>query len=63
MSTNKSVYHVLSFYKFIDISKEDTLDLSQSLQVLTESLQTRGLVLIGREGINATISGKKSALF
>ena len=62
MSTNRSVYHVLSFYKFIDISEEGILDLNQSLQVLTQSLHTRGLVLIGREGINATISGKRSAL-
>ena len=62
MNSNKSIYHVLSFYKFIDFSQEDILDLKKSLEKLTESLDMKGLILIGKEGINATISGEKSAL-
>ena len=62
MNPNKPVYHVLSFYKFINISQEDLLDLKKSLEELTDRLETKGLILIGREGINATISGEKSAL-
>ena len=62
MNPNKSIYHVLSFYKFIDISQEDLLDLKKSLEELTNFLKTKGLILIGKEGINATISGEKTAL-
>ena len=62
MSASQSAYHVLSFYKFIELTQDDLLDLRRSLEQLTQSLQTRGLILIGKEGINATISGKKSAL-
>ena len=62
MGASKPIYRVLSFYKFIELTQDDLLDLSQSLEQLTQSLQTRGLILIGKEGINATISGKKSAL-
>ena len=62
MDTNQPVYHILSFYKFIDFSQDDLLDLKKSLEQLTENLHTRGLILIGKEGINATISGEKSAL-
>ena len=62
MSVSKPVYHVLSFYKFIGFSQGDLLDLKKSLEELTDCLHTKGLILIGKEGINATISGKKSAL-
>ena len=62
MNTEKSAYYTLNFYKFVDFSQSDLVDLKQSLEILTESLHTRGLILIGKEGINATISGNKSAI-
>lgn len=58
----KPSYCTISFYKFINFSQNDLLDLKQSLEIITESLHTRGLILIGREGVNATVSGRKSAI-
>lgn len=59
---NKSSYHIISFYEFTALPQEQLLSLKQKLQDLTESLQIKGLILIGQEGINATIAGKDVAI-
>jgi UPF0176 protein len=48
---------VFTFYKFIRIAEVQIDDLKNQIQKLGESHLLEGLVIFGREGINATISG------
>jgi UPF0176 protein len=48
---------VYTFYKFIQISELAVEDLKAQIQASGESHELEGLVIFGREGINATISG------
>ncbi len=56
---NLSVY---TFYKFLKIEEAQIEDVAGKIQALGDRLDLEGLVIFGREGINATISGLKSNL-
>ncbi len=62
MMTQKEPYHIISFYQFVTFSQKELLDLNQSLQMLTNKLHIKGLILIGQEGINGTIAGSGDAI-
>ena len=62
MRIEKTPYHIISFYKFIHIPYEKLLNIKKSLQDLTETSQIKGLILIGKEGLNATVAGEKVAI-
>ncbi len=53
---------VYTFYKFIKLSDDQVEILLPQIQSLGEEKNLEGLVIFGREGINATISGQGSAL-
>lgn len=53
---------VTSFYKFFPLSKKDLKNLKTELFAKGKSLQIRGLIILGEEGINATLSGYKTQL-
>ena len=61
-SEKKTSYHIISFYDFFKLSTQEALNIKQSLEGLTLSLHIKGLILIGQEGINATISGPQTAI-
>lgn len=48
---------VTSFYKFFAIPSSNLEEIKQSLQIKGEELELRGLILIAKEGLNATLSG------
>ncbi len=49
---------VTSFYKFFPIAKKSLPDFKKKLEDKGQTLRVRGLILVGEEGINATISGE-----
>jgi len=52
--------NIVGFYKFINITKLKKH--KQNLQALMVKNEVRGLLIIAKEGINGTISGKKNAI-
>ena len=48
---------VTSFYKFFSIPKKDLQNFKKDLEGKGQFLKIRGLILIGEEGINSTVSG------
>ena len=52
--------NIVGFYKFIKITKLKKH--KQNLQALMVKNEVRGLLIIAKEGINGTISGKKNAI-
>ena len=51
-----------SFYKFFSIKEEDLTHIRLFLKREGDFLGTKGLILIGTEGINATVTGAESSL-
>jgi UPF0176 protein len=49
-------YYVTAFYKFMPLSFESLLDLKALLQKTAERHQILGLIVLGPEGINSTLS-------
>ena len=57
---NKSGYSIILFYKFVEI--ENPEELRDEQKKLCESLDLKGRLLIGTEGINGTFEGKEEAI-
>jgi len=53
---------VFSFYKFMNLRDDEVATYAKQLQIFGEQNHLEGLIIMGREGINATISGQKSKL-
>ena len=53
---------VTTFYSFFSIPDRTLLDKKKQLLIYGEKHRIRGLILIGSEGINATLSGEESSL-
>ena len=53
---------VTSFYKFFSIKKKQLEECRKELLKTARSLNIRGLVLIGEEGLNVTLCGKEKQL-
>ena len=53
---------VTSFYKFFPIEKESLQIYKTKLFQEAQSLKLRGLILLGEEGINASLCGKEKPL-
>ena len=58
----KQEFLISTFYKFQAIEQDCLSDLRQKLVSKAEDLEIKGLLLIGVEGCNATISGKEEKL-
>lgn len=52
--------HICTFYRFLPLTHLE--DIQHQLEYLAQHGDIRGLVLIGEEGINATVSGSESAI-
>lgn len=57
-----SSVNVTSFYRFLPLSEEQVEQLQSDLETLASRFSLQGLCLLGREGINATISGSVEGL-
>ncbi len=55
-------YFIASFYQFKEIPEGDLETSRAALEQLGASLGIRGLVLLAREGVNATVSGDEAAV-
>jgi UPF0176 protein len=53
-------FAVTSFYKFKSLSADEVESIRSELLTRCESLGLKGLIVLGSEGINATISGNQS---
>ncbi len=53
---------VTTFYKFQAFEEKELKPLKQALEVQGEELQLKGLILIGKEGFNSTISGDPESI-
>lgn len=49
-------HYITAFYKFIHYSEDQLKDLETALNQQSEKLQIRGLVILGKEGINSTVA-------
>jgi UPF0176 protein len=56
------VVHVTSFYRFTPLSEDAIASLKSSLEEISLATGLRGLVLMGPEGVNATLSGALEAM-
>ena len=56
------MFKVTSFYKFFSIKKNHLEECRKELLKTARSLNIRGLVLIGKEGLNVTLCGKEKQL-
>ena len=56
------MFKVTSFYKFFSIDKKNLKSYQTKLKNQAQSLNLRGLILIGEEGINTSLCGKKKPL-
>ncbi len=54
-------YSVITFYKYENIKHPE--DLRDSIRLLCEELNLLGRIIIGKEGINAGVSGKKEDIY
>ena len=54
------MFNIFGFYKFINITKLKKH--KQDLQLFMVKNEVRGFLIIAKEGINGTISGKKNAI-
>lgn len=54
--------HISSFYRFTPLTQAAVLHLKDALEGISAHTGLRGLVLIGAEGINSTLSGTEAAL-
>lgn len=56
-------HYVTTFYHFFPISKAQLLEFQEKLKALAQTLEAKGLVILGPEGINSTCSfSNESAL-
>ena len=53
---------VTAFYKFFPIQKNSLIKIQTTLQEAGSRLNVRGLILIGTEGINATVAGQSDSI-
>ncbi|MDP2628355.1 MAG: rhodanese-related sulfurtransferase [Nanoarchaeota archaeon] len=53
-------FKTITFYKFFDVSSPE--ELLKYLKEICESLELKGRILIGKEGINAGVSGEKEKI-
>ena len=53
---------VVSFYKFVPVNESELQKHAQETEYLAEQINVRGLMILGTEGINATISGSDQAV-
>ena len=53
-------YAVILFYTFIEI--ENPQDLMEYQRELCESLEIKGRIIIGKEGVNGTLEGSVNAI-
>jgi UPF0176 protein len=51
------MYQINAFYKFCSLSQRDLLELKDGLPRIAADTKTRGLIVIGEEGYNATLAG------
>ena len=58
--TDYMEYLVTTFYKFTSFNKDQLFSIKQNLEKKAKELNIIGLVLIAPEGINATLSGRRS---
>ena len=58
----KTMFKATSFYKFFPINKKNLKSYQTKLKKQAQSLNLRGLILIGEEGINASLCGKEKSL-
>ena len=54
------MFNIFGFYKFTNITKLKKH--KQDLQLFMVKNEVRGFLIIAKEGINGTISGKKNAI-
>ncbi len=54
--------HVLSFYKFQALSREQIDELRLALIAIADEQDTKGLIILAPEGINVTIAGNLNAM-
>jgi UPF0176 protein len=54
--------HISSFYRFTPLGEDAVASLKSALEGISGHTGLRGLVLVGPEGINATVSGNASAV-
>ena len=60
--SSHSLLSVYTFYKFLNLEVSEVESFAQKMQCLGDQNDIEGLVIFGREGINATISGVRSHL-
>ncbi len=58
-SPSKHKISVYSFYKFLDVTETEIESIAKRIRKFAHDFRVEGLVIFGREGINATVSGVK----
>src|SRR5947209_3080105 len=53
---------ISTFYRFIPLSRDQVDGIKSRLEALAAAENVRGLCLVGREGINSTISGPATGI-
>ncbi len=55
-------YEIVSFYRFIKMSKNDLEVLDRELKSLAEPIQLKGLIITATEGLNGTVASPRGKL-